>query len=657
MECRNFLSLEKTVENLNAMQTPCIKEASKACSGCCPNPFLGQPEAPNPNSKSTKTANSPQPDFISANISSSIQPNTPITNHESLPPLTDLYCNLKKADPRYSNTDLADQIRSQEYHHLIISNQVCLDYVGNGLFSYSQKQSHYSANAPATASTSSSPPPQDSITSEVVVPFFDISYKSVNLNSLLRHGGQKSEFELAMRRRIMKYMNISEDDYSMVFTANQTSAFKLLADSYPFQTNHKLLTVYDYKNEATEAMIESSKKNGARTISAEFLWPSLRVKSKKLRKMIIRKRKRKKRGLFVFPLQSRVTGAKYSCQWMKIAQENGWHVLLDADALGAKEMETLGLTLFRPDFVVSSFYKIFGENPSGFSCLFVKKSSISVLKKSSAISSIGIVSLMPTGNLFRQYKTAETTESKDQIITLAMLFEKEEAGLPTTSSSSSEETFRLQDSKRDGKIQDELSFSEFVRSDKSVVSEMFGCRGLDHADEIGLVLISCRNICHVNWLVNALLCLRHPNSENGASLVRIYGPKISIYRGSAVAFNVFDWKGEKIDPILVQKLADRNNISLACGFLQHICFGDNSKEEEEKILGKEITYRSRKVENGKRGDNFDSGISVVTASVSFLNNFEDLYRLWAFVSRFLDADFVEKERWRYTALNQTTVEV
>lgn len=35
-------------------------------------------------------------------------------------------------------------------------------------------------------------------------------------------------------------------------------------------------------------------------------------------------------------------------------------------------------------------------------------------------------------------------------------------------------------------------------------------------------------------------------------------------------------------------------------------------------------------------------ISVVTAGLGFLTNFEDVYRLWAFVSRFLDADFVEK---------------
>ncbi|KAJ0630651.1 hypothetical protein HanOQP8_Chr17g0640841 [Helianthus annuus] len=59
----------------------------------------------------------------------------------------------------------------------------------------------------------------------------------------------------------------------------------------------------------------------------------------------------------------------------------------------------------------------------------------------------------------------------------------------------------------------------------------------------------------------------------------------------------------------------------------------------------------------KKKDRLDLGIPVIMAALGFLTNFEDVYRLWAFVSRFLDADFVEKERWRYMALNQTTVEV
>lgn len=149
----------------------------------------------------------------------------------------------------------------------------------------------------------------------------------------------------------------------MLFTANQSSAFKVLAETYPFHSNRNLLTVYDHENEAVEMMIESSKKRGARAMLAEFSWPNLRIQSKKLMKKIVGKRKKREKGLLVFPLQSKVTGVRYSYQWMSNAQENGWHVLLDARALGPKDMDTLGLSLFNPDFLICSFYKIFGENP------------------------------------------------------------------------------------------------------------------------------------------------------------------------------------------------------------------------------------------------------------------------------------------------------
>ncbi|MQL98957.1 hypothetical protein Taro_031681, partial [Colocasia esculenta] len=59
----------------------------------------------------------------------------------------------------------------------------------------------------------------------------------------------------------------------------------------------------------------------------------------------------------------------------------------------------------------------------------------------------------------------------------------------------------------------------------------------------------------------------------------------------------------------------------------------------------------------KKKERIDLGLSVVNASLGFLVNFEDAYKLWAFVAKFLDADFVEKERWRYMALNQKMVEV
>ncbi|KAA8517135.1 hypothetical protein F0562_017428 [Nyssa sinensis] len=101
---------------------------------------------------------------------------------------------------------------------------------------------------------------------------------------------------------------------------------------------------------------KGAKEKGAKVYSAWFKWPTLKLCSTDLRKQISNKKRRKKDsavGLFVFPVQSRVTGAKYSYQWMALAQQNNWHVLLDAGSLGPKDMDSLGLSLFRPDFIMA----------------------------------------------------------------------------------------------------------------------------------------------------------------------------------------------------------------------------------------------------------------------------------------------------------------
>ncbi|XWS38427.1 hypothetical protein CRYUN_Cryun19dG0130600 [Craigia yunnanensis] len=482
-------------------------------------------------------------------------------------------------------------------------------------------------------SSSSSPPPLHSVSLEP--PFFYISCKSVNLNSQLLHGGEESEFQSDIRKRIMAFMNISQADYTMVLTANQSSAFKLLAESYPFQSRQNLLMVYDYQNEAVEVMIESSKKRGANVMSANFSWPNLQIQSEKLRKKI----------------------------------ENGWHVLLDASALGAKYMETLGLSLFNPDFLICSFFKVFGENQSGFCCLFIRKSSPSVLKDLTTAISVGIVNLVPASGPTRIPKKSaiSSIETKQKLDEFPV---RGSFSGPISIQQNDETTRGLQRTEGIKAEKKTVSFSEIEEvidiSFESAISEITStpqsknskieCRSLDHADSLGLILISSRIRNLINWLVNALMSLEHPRSENGIPAIRIYGPKIMFDRGPAVAFNVLDWKGEKIDPALVQKLADRNNISLSIEFLQHIWFSDKHEEEKEKVLETRTSEAEETVSSKKR-DKFHPGISVVTAALGFMTNFEDIYRLWAFVSRFLDADFLEKEKWRYKALNQKTIEI
>lgn len=633
------------------MSSSCFMEAEKV-AGCFPNPLLILLEPQNqqllPKIKSTTAACRHS---FAATTTSSFFPNTHFTNHESLPSYQESFAQFLKAYPKYSETRQVDKIRNQEYYHLSVSNHVCLDYIGIGLFSYSQVQSRLSALVPVTSS--STPSPHECCD----YPFFDISCKSVNLKSELLHGGQGSQLESGIKKKIMNFLNISPNEYSMVFTANKSSAFKLIAESYPFKTSRKLLTVYDHESEALETMVNTSDKRGANIMSAEFKWPRLRINSAKLRKLIIRKKKKKSRGLFVFPLQSRVTGASYSYQWMSLAQENGWHVLLDACALGPKDMDSFGLSLIHPDFLICSFYKVFGENPTGFGCLLVKKSVVSMLEASV---STGIVSLVPPTQLLNSLDSSGSgTELEQKANFVTKLDELHISGSYSAQFAHNDKSGNNQTSAKEVEVapkeksKEESDHSISTLGNNSKLEEKgsteIQCRCLDHVDSLGLRQIGNRRRYLVNWLISALLKLQHPNRLDHFPLVKIYGPKIKFDRGTAMAFNLYDWKGERVEPILIQKLADRNNISLSHGFLSHLWFPDKYEEEKQRTI-------ERKGEENK-SKRTDLGISVVTIALSFLANFEDVYRLWTFIAQFLDADFVEKERWRYSSLYQKTIEV
>ncbi|CAI0404096.1 unnamed protein product [Linum tenue] len=344
------------------MQSPCLNDFPEAflLQGCCPGPLLGYLEPlnkPPDNKKSsttttTTTLATSRRNFTTA-TNSSIFPATHFTNPDSLPSLLNAFAEFTKAYPQYSATY---EDKMLDHLHLLL------------LFRH-----NYKVRIFPTLPCVTRPPG--------------------SLKTQLLHGGQESEIESAMKKRVISFLNISAKDYSMVFTTNRTSAFKLLAESYPFKSSNKLLSVYDYESEAVEAMTKISERKGAKSTSSEFNWPRLRINSVKLKKLIVRSRKKKrKRGLFVFPLHSRMTGARYPYSWMRTAQENEWHILMDTCALGPKDMDSFALTLIHPDFIVSSFYRVFGENPSGFRCLFVKKYTISFMED---YTGAGMVSLLP----------------------------------------------------------------------------------------------------------------------------------------------------------------------------------------------------------------------------------------------------------------------
>lgn len=362
-----------------------------------------------------------------------------ISFHDTLPSCEEAYAQFVESYPRFSETRALDHLRLQEYSHLEEEELACLDYCGFGLFSHAQ-QDDIAAEEEGFSST------------------FALSEISANLWSHALFGSApEGTMECAIRARIMEFLNVPSSEYSMVFTASRGATFKLLADAYPWSSNTRLVTMYDYESESVGWMEQRSADSGARVYRARFRWPSLRVCSAELKKELMtgsgkkikakskkqdtyqmsgpssrlsvaswldrvslqqqHHKKEKKKGLFVFPVQSRVSGAKYSYQWMSLAQQNHWHVLLDASALGPKDMDSLGLSLFRPDFITASFYKLFGGDPSGFGCLLIKNSVAQSIQDPSGVPVSGMVRITPLPSqwAFSSSCTSEDSERYDEV--------------------------------------------------------------------------------------------------------------------------------------------------------------------------------------------------------------------------------------------------
>ncbi|GFY93896.1 pyridoxal phosphate (PLP)-dependent transferases superfamily protein [Actinidia rufa] len=788
---------------------------------------------------------------------------------DSIPDFHEAFSKFLTMYPKYQSSEKIDQLRIDEYTHLSGSSpKVFLDYCGFGLFSFLQTV-HY-----LESST------------------FSLSEITANLSNHSLYGGaEKGSVEHDIKTRIMDYLNIPENEYGLVFTVSRGSAFKLLAESYPFHMNKKLLTMFDHESQSVNWMAQAARDKGAKVNSAWFKWPTLKLCSTDLRKQISNKKRRKKdsaTGLFVFPVQSRVTGAKYSYQWMALAQQNSWHVLLDAGSLGPKDMDSLGLSLFRPDFIITSFYRVFGYDPTGFGCLLIKKSVMGSLQNQSGHAGSGIVKITPVfplylsdsieglpglagveddeaiGNeelssetrlgpqlpafsgaftsaqvrdVFETEMDQDTSSDRDGESTLfeetesisvgevmkSPVFSEDESSnislwidlgqsplgsgnngqlnkqklasplpsswctgkknkrlsskpssnrsvyeeeshheelnvlsfdaavlsmsrdldhlkevpeeeqlieaLPSSQNGSrkglwhehdleiqeepqiskysgvngssltnpnenavtreTEGEFRLLGRREGGRLfgVEELeqrgsrgrrisfsmedhhnerashtlepgNFSAMSLDDDEYISDgeyddrqdsdrrepELVCRHLDHVNMLGLNKTALRLRFLVNWLVTSLLQLRLPASDGNkpVQLVHIYGPKIKYERGAAVAFNVRDKNRVLINPELFQKLAETNGISVGIGILSHIRILDSPRQQRGSF-NLEDTNLCRPKENG--GCDGKSGfirVEVVTASLGFLTDFNDVYKLWAFVAKFLNPAFINE---------------
>ena len=220
------------------------------------------------------------------------------------------------------------------------------------------------------------------------------------------------------RELVLHHFNTSSEHYNIVFTAGCTAALSLLSSAFPWQSNPtstphpakggvddcdsggsgeageegSLSSMFCYladNHTSVVGMREVALSHGARTLCVSFsdLVPADTLPSKPHPQS----HPLDPLHLFAYPAQSNFSGYKYPLSWcadipsqkIKICNSCGgrgtWKVVLDAAShVGTSPLD---ISAHQPDFVVVSFYKIFGF-PTGLGALIVRKESADILHKS-----------------------------------------------------------------------------------------------------------------------------------------------------------------------------------------------------------------------------------------------------------------------------------
>jgi molybdenum cofactor sulfurtransferase len=379
--------------------------------------------------------------------------------------------------PDFAPGGEVDKLRTREFARLDADGQVYLDYTGAGLAAASQIHRHLGL-----------------LLSRVLG-----NPHSQNPTSLLA-----TELVDRARRHVLSFFNASPDDYLVIFTANASHALKLVGESYPFGPGNRFLLTFDNHN-SVNGIREFARAAGAGISYLPVVPPDLRVETSTVR-AAIEQGAQPEPGLFAFPAQSNFSGVQHDLSWIAEAQSRGWDVLLDAAAY--VPTNRLDLSRWRPDFVVLSFYKMFGY-PTGVGALIARRAALGKLRRPWFAG--GTITVASVGA--DQYHLAAG----------AAAFED---GTPNFGS---------------------LPAIDF---------------GLDFLEQVGVDVVHQRVSALTAWLIETLLSLRH---STGEPLVTLYGPPGKEARGGTVTMNFRDAKGRFIDHQVIEQRAGTRRISIRSG--------------------------------------------------------------------------------------------
>ncbi len=386
--------------------------------------------------------------------------------------------------PDYAATHVLDELRSTEYGYLDEHDHIYLDYTGSGLAARSQLRAH-----------------QDRLSGKLFG-----NPHSVNPTSLAA-----TELVESARHRVLRHLNASPDDYVVIFTANATAAARLVGEAYPFSRTNRLVLTFDNHN-SINGIREFAKQRHARTTYVPMVPPDLRVPTSRIHQALSRGR-----GLFAYPAQSNFTGVQHPLDWVALAQRQGYDVLLDAAAY--LPTNVLDLSVVRPEFVIISWYKLFGY-PTGVGALVARRDALARLHR--PWFSGGTIQAVSVQADWHTMAPAEAAFEDGTVNFLAI-------------------------------------------PDIEV--------GLNWLAGIGMPVIGQRVRCLTGWFIDRITELRH---SNGEPMIRLYGPATTQNRGGTVTFNFLTPTGDIIDERLIAAESADANISLRTGCFCNPGAGENA---------------------------------------------------------------------------------
>lgn len=306
------------------------------------------------------------------------------------------------------------------------------------------------------------------------------------------------------RRYVLEYFNASPDEYVAIFTMNASGALKLVGEAYPFAPGSRYALTFDNHN-SVNGVREFARAHGATVTYIPVVPPDLRIDEARLFEELERGDPNAN-NLLAYPAQSNFSGVQHPLAWIEAAQARGWDVLLDAAAFAPTNR--LDLSAIKPDYVPLSFYKLFGH-PTGIGALIARKAALRKLHRPwFAGGTITIASVQGDG-----YYLADN----------------------------------------------ETGFEDGTINYLNIPAVEIGLR---HLAAVGIDIIHERVMCLTGWLLEELVALRH---DNGAPLVRVYGPLTTEGRGGTVTVNFYDDQDRLYDFRWIEQQANEENISLRTG--------------------------------------------------------------------------------------------